>query len=184
MWTLKGGLMNHQPFEEWLLNDKHLSPIEKRELDAHLRDCKHCTALTETGFALRSARVVAPVPGFALRFQQRLAVQKIADRRRRLWGLIVLVLTGAGLAGWVTAPYISAIAASPVEWLTTVVGYVLFLFMSVQAFSEAFLVLARIVPGFIPPYVWMMIISAVAGLGLLWTISIWRFARVPRGVSV
>jgi len=176
--------MNHQPFEEWLLNDKHLNPTEKRELDAHLRDCKYCTALTETGFALRSARVVAPAPGFAMRFQERLAAQKIADRRRRLWGLLVLILTGIGLAVWLTAPYISAIAASPVEWLTTVAAYILFLFMSLQAFGEALSVLARIVPGFIPPYVWMVIISAMAGLGLLWAISIWRFVRAPRGVSV
>ena len=29
--------MNHQPFEEWLLNDKNLTPSETRELDLHLR---------------------------------------------------------------------------------------------------------------------------------------------------
>jgi hypothetical protein len=176
--------MNHQPFEEWLLNDKHLNPTEKRELDAHLRECKQCTALTETGFALRSARVVAPAAGFALRFEARLAAHRIAERRRKLWGLIVLVLTSVGLIGWLAVPYISAITASPVEWITAVVGYVLFVFMSLQAFGEAFLVLARIVPGFIPPYAWMVITSAMAGFGLLWAISIWRFARVPRGVSV
>jgi hypothetical protein len=176
--------MNHQPFEEWLLNDKVLNPADKRELDAHLRTCKHCTALTETGFALRSARVAAPAAGFALRFQQRLAVHKVAERRRKLLGLIVLVLTGAGLVGWLTAPYIYAVTASPVEWITAVIGYFLFVFTSLQAFSEAIMVLARIVPNFIPPYAWMVIVSAVAGLGLLWAISIWRFARAPQGVSV
>ena len=77
--------MNHQPFEEWLLNDKNLNPAEKRELDLHLRTCSHCTALTETSLVLRSASVVAPATGFTLRFQQRLAAQKIAERRRRLW---------------------------------------------------------------------------------------------------
>ncbi len=176
--------MNHQPFEEWLLNDKFLEPAEKRELDVHLRMCKYCSALTETGFALRSARVAAPAMGFALRFQQRLAVQKIVERRRKLVGLIVLVLTGAGLIGWLTVPYIYAVTAAPVEWLTAGIGYVLFVFTSVQAFAEAFTVLARVIPNFIPPYVWMVIVSAIAGLGLLWAISIWRFARVPRGASV
>src|SRR5687767_7600762 len=126
MSTPKGGPMNHQPFEEWLLNDKILTPVDKRELDAHLRICKHCTALTETGFALRSARVVAPVTGFTLRFQQRLAVHKVAERRRKLMGLIVLVLTGAGLVGLLTAPYVRAVTASPVEWITAVIGYFLF----------------------------------------------------------
>jgi hypothetical protein len=176
--------MNHQPFEEWLLNDKHLIPAEKRELDAHLRTCKHCTALTQTGFALRSARVVPPAAGFALRFQQRLAVQKIAERRRKLWGVLVLILTGVGLLGWYVAPYLYAVITSPVESLTIVVGYLLFVTTSLQAFAEAFSVLARVLPNFIPPYVWMVLVSALAGIGLLWAISIWRFTRAPQGVSV
>ncbi len=176
--------MNHQPFEEWLLNDKHLIATEKRELDAHLRTCTHCVALAETGLALRSAHVVAPAAGFAMRFQQRLAVQKIAERRRKLWGLIVLILAGAGLLGWFAAPYLYAVITSPVEWLTMIIGYFLFVITSLQAFAEVFSVLARVAPNFIPPYVWMVILSAFAGLGLLWAISIWRFARVPRGVSV
>ena len=176
--------MNHQPFEEWLLNDKHLSSSEKRELDTHLRTCVHCTALSATGLALRSARVASPSAGFTIRFQHRLAVQKIAERRRRLWGLIVLAISGVGLFGWFTAPLVYSFASAPVEWLTTAVGYFLFLFTSLQAFSEAVMVLARVVPDFIPPYVWMVVVSALAGLGLLWVVSIWRFARVPRGVSV
>src|SRR5258706_12521295 len=124
--TPEGGPMNHQPFEEWLLNDKPLTPTEKRELDAHLRTCKHCTALTETGFALRSARVVKPAAGFALRFQQRLAMQKIVERRRRLRGLIALILTGVGLLSWFAAPYLYVLISSPVQWLTVAVCYVHF----------------------------------------------------------
>ena len=73
--------MNHQPFETWLLDDKVLTLTEKRELDSHLRECTNCSALAETGFALRSARVVSPVPGFALRFQHKMAAQKLAEQR-------------------------------------------------------------------------------------------------------
>lgn len=176
--------MNHQPFEEWLLNDKHLSPVEKRELDRHLRTCKNCTALTETGFALRSARVVEPAAGFALRFLQRLAIQKIAERRRKFLGLIVLILAGVGLLGWFAAPYLYAVITSPVEWLTTIAGYFLFAATSLDVFAEAFSVLARVIPNFIPLYAWMVLLSALAGIGLLWAISIWQFVRVPQGVSV
>ena len=102
--NLKGDPMNHQPFEEWLLNDKHLNPNEKRELDSHLRVCTHCTALTATGLALRSAHAVRPAAGFTMRFQQRLAAQKIAERRRRLWGLIVLILCPHTNSHWVLKP--------------------------------------------------------------------------------
>ena len=175
--------MNHQPFEDWLLNDKNLTPAERRELDLHLRTCLHCTALSATGLALRSASVVPPAPGFTVRFQKRLAAQKIAERRRRLWGTIVLLISGAGVAGWFTAPYLMAFANAPVEWVTTGIGYFLFIVSALHAFTEIMGVLLKIAPDFIPPYVWMVVVSTLAGLSLLWTISIWRFSRTPQGAS-
>lgn len=175
--------MNHQPFETWLLDDKHLSKTEKRELDAHLRTCRACSALAETGLALRSAKVISPRAGFTLRFQERLAAHKVAERRRRLWGLFVLVFGGLGLLGWAVTPYVISFVSAPVEWLTTAIGFLLFLFTSVQALSEVFSVLARVIPEIIPPYVWMIGISALAGLGLLWIVSIWRFSHKPQGVT-
>jgi hypothetical protein len=175
--------MKHQPFEEWLLNDKNLTPAEKRELDLHLRTCCHCTALAETGLALHSAPVVPPTAGFALRFQQRLAAQKIAERRRKLWGMIVLLVSGVGLLAWFLFPYLFAFFAAPVEWATAGIGYFLFVLTSLQALTEIIAVLLRMVTDFIPPYAWMVIASALAGLGLLWTISIWQFSRAPQGVS-
>ena len=175
--------MNHQPFEEWLLNDKNLTPAETRELDLHLRTCTHCTALSATGLALRSAPAVAPAAGFALRFQRRLAAQKIAERRRKLWGMIVLLTGGIGLLVWFIAPYVFAFFSAPVEWVTAAIGSFLFIVTSLQALTEVMTVLLRMVPDFIPPYIWMVIVSTLAGLGLLWTISIWQFSRTPQGVS-
>jgi hypothetical protein len=175
--------MNHQPFEDWLLNDKNLTSPEKRELDLHLRTCAHCTALSATGLALRSANVFTPAAGFTVRFQQRLAAQKIAERRRRLWGMIVLLVAGSGLLGWFAAPYVYAFISSPAEWISAAIGYLLFVVTSFQALSQVMTIFARVLPDFIPPYVWMVVLSALAGFGLLWTISIWRFSRTPRGVS-
>jgi len=175
--------MNHQPFEEWLLNDKNLTSTEKRELDLHLRTCVHCTALSATGLALRSANVIRPAAGFTVRFQRRLAAQKIAERRRRLAGMLVLIVGGAGLISWIAAPFVIAFLSSPVEWITAAISYFLFVVTSVQALTQVMSVLARILPDIVPAYIWMVLISALAGFGLLWTISIWRFSRTPQGVS-
>lgn len=175
--------MNHQPFETWLLDDKALNPAEKRDLNAHLRECKTCAALAETGLALRAARAVSPAPGFALRFQHRLAAQKLIERRRRLWGLLALIVCGAGLFAWFIAPYAATILSNPVEWLITAASYFLFIFSSLQAFGEVLSVLTRMLPGFLPPYAWMVLLSALLGMGLLWVVSIWRFARRPQGVT-
>ncbi len=175
--------MNHQPFETWLLDDKVLTLAEKRELNSHLRDCKTCSALAETGLALRSARVASPKPGFSMRFQQRLAAQKLVERKRRLWGVIVLTLGGLGLAGWLLTPALVTFASSPVDWLITAASFFIYIFSSLQAFVDLFAVMARILPDFLPPYAWMVIVSGLAGMGLLWTISIWRFSRQVQGVT-
>jgi len=176
--------MNHRPFEDWLLNDKKLTNAEKRELDSHLRICRPCSAIAETGFALRCARVISPAPGFVARFEQRLAAQKIAERRRRLWGLILLILTGVGLFGWLAAPYVYAFILSPVQWITALIGYFLFVVTSLQVLTEMIAVFLNILSNLIPPYMWMVFASALAGFSLLWTISIWRFSRAPQGVSL
>jgi hypothetical protein len=176
--------MNHQPFETWLLEEKPLGTAEKRELNAHLRICRTCSALAETGLALRSAKAISPRSGFTARFQHRLAAHKIAERRRRLWGLFVLTLGGLGLLGWFAAPFIYVFAAAPVEWLTAAIGFLIFAFTSIHALGEALAVMARVVPEILPPYVWMILISALAGTGLLWIVSIWRFSHKPQGATV
>jgi hypothetical protein len=95
--------MSHQPFEDWLLNDRPLTPTEKCDLDAHIRTCKYCSALAETRAELRLVRTISPKSGFADRFKKRLAARRIVDRRRRIWSPIVFLLGGAALLLWLTA---------------------------------------------------------------------------------
>jgi hypothetical protein len=174
--------MNHQPFEYWLLEDQPLNPEQKRELQSHLRSCAHCTALAETGLALHSTRTAEPVHGFTLRFQTRLAAYRLADRRRKFWGMVVFIAGGLSLLAWLTAPILAPVIDAPAEWTAMVLGYVLFLFASLQAMGEVGLMFLRVVPGFIPSFAWMVLASAMAGMGLLWIVSIWRLTYVPRGV--
>jgi hypothetical protein len=174
--------MNHQPFETWLLEEQLITLEQKRELQSHLKVCKYCTALHETGVALQSKQMVSPAPGFTARFRMRLAAQRVVERRQRLWGLIVLILGAIALLFGLAGSTLFSIINSPAEWLTLGIGYLLFIITSLQAFTEFGSVLLHVVPDFIPPLGWMVIVSAIAGLSLLWTISIWRFTRLPRGV--
>lgn len=176
--------MNHQPFETWLLDDKHLTTIEKSELNVHLRVCKTCSALAKTGLVLRSAKVIEPTAGFTLRFQEKLALQKIAQRRKKIWGAIIFVLSGLSLLTWFASPYITTFLAAPIEWVYAGISYLLYIFTSLSALTEVLQVFTHVLPNFISPYVWMILLSAIAGFSLLWTVSIWRFARKPQGVTV
>ena len=174
--------MNHQPFEEWLLNDKPITPEQKRELDIHLRTCSYCTALTETGIALKSVRKASPQAGFTTRFQARLAERKLAERRRRLWGSVLFTFGGLALLMWLFSPYLLTFLSAPATWIAVVVQWGVFLVTTIDAVAQAGSVFVRIIPEFLSPFAWMVLLSAFAGVSLLWTVSIWRFVRVPRGV--
>jgi anti-sigma factor RsiW len=174
--------MNHQPFESWLLDHQPLNPKQKLELDAHLRVCNYCAALFETGKALRSVKKVSPAAGFAARFQTRLAQQRAAERRRRLWGAILFAIGGLALLSWLFSPYLVSLFTSPATQITSLVGWGVFVVTTLQAMIRATSVMLGVLPSFLSPFVWMVLVSAVAGISLLWSVSIWRFTRVPRGV--
>ncbi len=176
--------MNHQPFEDWLLDDKPMGPKQRLELEAHLRVCNYCTALAETGQALRSVKKVSPAAGFTTRFQSRLAVQRAADRRRRLWGSVLFTFGGLLTLTWIAAPYLISFFASPAARITSLVGWVVFLITTLQALLRAGYVMLDVIPDFMSPFMWMILVSAFAGISLLWSVSIWRFTRrgVPGGV--
>jgi len=173
--------MNHQPFETWLLEDKLISPEERRELHSHLRTCAYCAALVETGKALSSVKRISPALGFSARFQARLAAHKVADRRRRFWGAILFVAGGLAILMWVAGPYLASFLASPATWISALVEWGIYLITTLQAMAQAGSVLWHVVPGFVSPFAWMILLSAFAGISLLWSVSIWRFIRVPRG---
>lgn len=175
--------MNHRPFEDWLLDDQPLDPTQKRELDAHLRTCKVCSAIAESNLALRSARVVAPAPGFSARWQERLVLARRAQRRRTLLGTLFFSLGGLLLLALLAGPLLVSLIGSPAEWITSMVHALLFVYTTSMAVAEAGSVILRVLPGFMPPFVWLILLSTLSGLGLLWSVSIWRLMRRPQGVT-
>lgn len=174
--------MNHRPFEEWLLENTPLNIEQKRELELHVRTCAYCAALMKTDKVLRDLRMASPAGGFAARFEARLAAHKAVDRKRRLLGFVLFTLAGAGLLLWLALPYLSGFLASPAGWIIALVEWGIFLMTTLLASLQAGAVILDVLGGFLPPFAWMVLVSGAAGISLLWSISIWRFVRVPQGV--
>ena len=174
--------MDHQPFEDWLLEDRALNREERLALQEHQRACNSCAALTEVNLALRGARMASPTPGFTGRFQVRLAAERKARRIRQGVGFAFLVVGAVGILLWVSWPLLFAVAQSPSGvisgWLMSLSRF----FMNLQTVGQALSVLWNVVPGFIPTYVWAVILCAFGGLGFLWAVSLRKFTRLPQGV--
>jgi hypothetical protein len=169
--------MDHRPFEDWLLNEEPLTPPQKRALTAHLQSCRSCSALAEVDIAFRSVRQAEPAKEFTNRFQVRLAGHKQALRRRNALGFIILALCVAGLLTWLAWPVLRAVVAAPVDmvasWLSSLVG----LWASIQALFHAGSVLFRVAPGFVPGYIWAILLFCLTGWSLVWVFSLMKYTR-------
>ncbi len=174
--------MDHRPFEDWLLDNQLLTTDQNRQLNAHLRTCSSCAALTEVNLALKSVRVAAPAAGFTDRFQVRLAAQKQALRRRNFWGFVVLTLSVLGIFVWVSWPVLRDLFQSPVNLLSSWMSSLVSFWASLQAIFRAGLVLFRVAPGFIPVYIWAIVLFAAGGWSMVWVVSLMKFTKVPQGV--
>ena len=91
--------MSHQPYETWLLSDEKLNEEQEKTLQTHLDDCHQCQMLSNSWTQVESMMMTnaspEPAPGFQLRFQQRLALDRQRRQQRKMW---FLTLGLAGLA--------------------------------------------------------------------------------------
>ncbi len=93
--------MNHHPFKEWLVAEDELSPEQDQALKQHLLDCESCrelgTAWKELEVEIKRSTLVAPTPGFAIRWQTNLEQYQYGQQKRKGWMTIgattCLVLT-------------------------------------------------------------------------------------------
>ena len=173
--------MDHRPFENWLLENKPLSADEKRRLNSHLQTCPACTALAEVDLALKGARLSAPAEGFVDRFQVRLEARRIALRRRNAWGFFILTMSVLSLIAWLCWPVISIALRSPMNVLGSWLASLVTLWASLQAMFQAGSVVFKVVPNFIPAFVFPALLIVAAGWCLLWVFSLMKFTKFTQG---
>jgi uncharacterized membrane protein YhaH (DUF805 family) len=174
--------MNHQLFEEWLLDREILTPKQKRELQAHLQACPDCSTLAEVDVALRSTRMVTPAAGFTDRFQVRLERRKQALRRRNYWGFLLLTLGVIAALLWLAWPLLSPVIQSPVNTLASWLSWLIALWTSLQAMGRVSELIFQVLPSFVPPVIWLVITLGAGGWGLLWILSLMKLTKIPQGV--
>ena len=174
--------MDHRPFEDWLLEPQPLTTDQKRQLNTHLQTCSSCTSLAEVNLALKSVSAAAPAAGFADRFQVHLAARKQVLRRRNFWGFSLLTLSVLSVFGWFSWPVLKDLLQSPVNLFTSWISSLVSFWASLQAIFRAGMVLFKVVPGFVPAYIWAVILFAAGGWSLVWVVSLMKFTKKTQGV--
>jgi hypothetical protein len=102
--------------------------------------------------------------------------------RRNFWGFLLLTLGVLSVLTLITWPVITSLLHSPVDLLASWLDLLLSFWAALNAMAHAGLVLFRIVPGFIPAYIWTVILFAACGWSLLWVLSLFKFTKFPQGV--
>ena len=169
--------MDHQPYEEWLLNDERLTPDQARDMRIHLRNCPECAALERANLALRSAAVTAPVAGFTLRFQTRLAAQRKTQYRRSLIGFSLLAVFGVSGLVWLLFPYLPYLSLPPAQLASLWISNLVYLALTVRVLGALGNTLFNVVASLVPPYVWALSMLFLCGAGFLWTVSFRRIGK-------
>ncbi len=172
--------MDHRPYENWLLDDERLTPEQERDLRLHLRTCVECAALSRANMTLRAAPMSVPAQGFALRFQARLAAERKVQRKRSIFGLTLLLLVGTGALLWFTAPYLTLLAQSPAQLVTTWISNLIYVGLTLRAVSLIGNTLLDVLSSFVPSYTWALSFALFGGIGSLWALSFRRLGRIPQ----
>jgi len=174
--------MDHRPFEDWLLENQPLTSDQQRLLNSHLRECSSCAALTEVDLALKSARLVEPAVGFTDRFRVKLESRKQVLRWRNFWGFALLTVGVLGIIVWGSLPVLRELIHSPIAFLSSWGASLVSFWSSIVAILRAGMVLFKVAPGFVPAYVWAVILISAGGSSMLWVVSLMKFTKVPQGV--
>ena len=163
--------MNHQPYEDWLLNDEPINPEKENEFRAHLRICQDCAALARTNLSLRSAVSLSPTDGFTKRFEIRLAAQRKIQFRRAIIGLFLLATVGLALILWLLIPIFPYFFLSPARLMGIWVSNLVYVGLTFRVLGVLGNSILNILVSLIPAYIWLLAVILTSGLVSLWTIT-------------
>jgi predicted anti-sigma-YlaC factor YlaD len=188
--------MNHQPYHDWMFVDpgqpeEALTVEQAAALRAHLDECNACRelsfALGSLEENLRTAAQAAPAPGFASRWQARLAADRLRQRQvlHRRQSLVILAASlGIALAILTVLVYQARPFIQSPNLLVWVSVYQLIRWASIFSATGQFLgSLARAADISISPLSWLFAAGGLTLLAVLWVVS-FRLLTQPKAIRI
>ena len=180
--------MNHQPFENWLLSEEPLPPDDTLALEEHLEICQHCQNLQGAWSGVvdlfQDVPDMEPAPGFMVRWQDRLTIEKQVEIsvRYRWQSMIMLILIANVIAGLVVllGTQFMTTFDSPLSLLLSGVYRLASFVAMINAVQNFALTLFRTITSVVPAGIWAVLGIGLVGSVATWIISITSLAVLPR----
>jgi magnesium-transporting ATPase (P-type) len=178
--------MNHQPFEDWILDERTLTPEEHVELEEHLKVCENCMKLSKglsaTSRILQFSPIISPQPGFTQRWDVYFQHRKEEEQRQlalKIFGIVsaICLLINAILgANWIN------INQSPLQIITALSVNLIGFISSVYAVWNSVVIFFNVVPTWIPVVFSIIVTVNVVVWTSIWLIAVWRTPNLQRSV--
>jgi hypothetical protein len=147
--------MNHQPFEDWLIEERSLTTQQSRDLKEHLKECPYCAALVSVDQVLKNTRLVSPSLGFTDRFKIKLAKEKKLQRTRLLWGIGSFGLLAIILVAYFGYQFLTNWMVSPMDIFVNLITWFAGVSAALESYGSVGLVLINIALDIIPLPLWL-----------------------------
>jgi anti-sigma factor RsiW len=178
--------MNHQSFQDWLFED-NLDITRSDALHSHLEACNECRSLVgafhQVENSLRTAPIVAPTPGFTMRWQARLDAERDRLHRHQVRLAFAIGLGGAfvllGSLAILFWPLLDSLDA--LLWAGVYQFYLFFTF--IRQAGGTFAALARALAPALPLVFWVLALGLLTQASVLWVVS-YRYITNPRRIVI
>lgn len=169
--------MNHQPFENWILDELTLTPQEQSSLEQHLKDCPDCYRLQRSWSKAQQHLITAPrktaPANFMTHWKSNFTARQKEQERRQARTLLISLGSGAVAITValtiVLLPDFSLISLL-VGFLTTIVK----LFSGIESTWSMVRNIVNSAPTITLVVSGLMIAGWISLAAFAWGISIWR----------
>ena len=169
--------MNHQPFENWILDENRLSETQKHDFLEHLEKCPRCARLDKSWKAARrevkTMPVVAAPVDFSKRFSANLVERRKAHERHQA-RVLLISLVSSGMAILITLGVFLLPQTSMLSMMITMLTGVL---QAMNLISQLWIFLTSLLKAAPTSFlisVGVLVSLLVSMLSVIWAFSFYR----------
>ncbi len=171
--------MSHQPFEQWILDDRSLSADETQLLAKHAENCMDCSKLQEqwknAAQFLKKAPIYPAPEGFTARWQTSFMARKAHQQKQNGKRFIFFLILGSftSLLMYLT---LTILSGSPIKVFITLLKTSSKLAVGISQINLFLNSIFSYLPPALPIILWILLSCSLVLMLSLWALTFWRYS--------